>query len=67
MIKIFEVIEETDFKLLKEIDNIEEKWSFFKNVILKIVDDIAQIREISLKNINQFPWYDKELLKLKHL
>ena len=67
MTKICEVIENLDFKPLKEVHSIEEKWSLFKNILLKIVDDIARVREISLKNINQFLWYDEELLKLGHL
>ncbi|CAF1009815.1 unnamed protein product [Brachionus calyciflorus] len=67
MAKVIETIDNTEFKLLKESDTINDKWLNFKNIILKIVDQVAPLREISLKNINQFPWYDEELLRLRHM
>ncbi|RMZ97515.1 RNA-directed DNA polymerase from mobile element jockey-like, partial [Brachionus plicatilis] len=60
-------IEEANFKQMREIESIEGKWTFFKDAILNIVDEIAPIRKISINSGNQFPWYDEDLFKLKHL
>ncbi|CAF1017571.1 unnamed protein product [Brachionus calyciflorus] len=65
--EITESIDEIDFKSIKNFSNIEEKWRFLKTEILKIIDQIAPKRKISFKSRNNFPWFDDELLRLKHL
>ncbi|CAF0952944.1 unnamed protein product, partial [Brachionus calyciflorus] len=55
--------DETNQDLLKILNESE-------NDIIKDfhdgIDEIAPIRKITLKNPNQFPWYDDDLLTLKH-
>ncbi|CAF0861672.1 unnamed protein product, partial [Brachionus calyciflorus] len=67
MEKINNLIDVIDLKQLKNNSNIESKWTFFKNEILKIINDVAPLRKITVKNGHQFPWYDDDLLKLRHL
>ncbi|RNA02458.1 RNA-directed DNA polymerase from mobile element jockey-like [Brachionus plicatilis] len=67
MFRINSMIDEIDFKQLRNLNDIDSKWMFLKNEITNILDKVAPLRKITLKNSNQFPWYDEELLKLKHL
>ncbi|CAF0840875.1 unnamed protein product [Brachionus calyciflorus] len=60
-------IDAIDFKLIRNYQSVEEKWNFLKSEILKIIDNIAPKRRINVKSSNYFPWYDDELVKLKHL
>ena len=64
--KINTLIDEIDLKKIRIIENINDKWLFVKNEITKIIDNVAPTRKISIKNFNQFPWYDDDLLRLKH-
>jgi hypothetical protein len=64
---ICSAIEVIDYKPLKNLATIEQKWNYLKEVILKIIDAHAPKRKISLRFKSFFPWYDDELIKLKHL
>ena len=54
------------FKDIRNFEDINEKWRFVKEEITKVIDEIAPVRKITLKNPNQFPWYDDDLIRLKH-
>ncbi|CAF0827770.1 unnamed protein product [Brachionus calyciflorus] len=64
--KISTEIDSIDWKPLRNLKSIEDKWLFLKDSLIKIIDSIAPLKEISIKMHNQFPWYDEELIILKH-
>ncbi|CAF0989180.1 unnamed protein product [Brachionus calyciflorus] len=66
ILKINLGIDEICFKAIRNFDDINEKWKFVKEEITKVIDEIAPVRKITLKNPNQFPWYDDDLIRLKH-
>ncbi|CAF0837588.1 unnamed protein product [Brachionus calyciflorus] len=66
MLKINKQIDEIDYKLIREYKDVDSKWMFVKNEVTKILDIVSPNRKINLKNFNQFPWYDDDLLRLKH-
>ncbi|CAF1118079.1 unnamed protein product [Brachionus calyciflorus] len=66
ILKINSCIDKIDFKKIRIFDDINDKWKFVKEELTKVIDEIAPIRKITLKNPNQFPWYDDDLLRLKH-
>ncbi|CAF0801056.1 unnamed protein product [Brachionus calyciflorus] len=66
LLKINSAIEKIDFKQIRIFDVINYKWKFVKEEITKVMDEIAPIRKITLKNPNQFAWYDDDLMRLKH-
>lgn len=66
MQKINFLIDTINLQQMHTFDNINEKWNYVKNEITKIIDEVAPIRKIILKNPNQFPWYDDDLIRLKH-
>ncbi|CAF1057954.1 unnamed protein product [Brachionus calyciflorus] len=66
ILKINSLIEEIDFQQIRNYDDINEKWLYVKNKITEIIDYVAPLRKITVKNMNQFPWYDDYLIFLKH-
>lgn len=66
MLKINNLIDQIDFRQLRNFNDINEKWMFIKIEIIKVIDKVAPIRKIVIKNNNQFPWYDDDLIRLKN-
>ncbi|CAF0830513.1 unnamed protein product [Brachionus calyciflorus] len=66
MLKINSLIDDIDLKQMRNFKDINAKWMFLKSEITKIIDKVAPNRKISVKNNNQFPWYDDDLIRLKH-
>ena len=66
MLKINNLIDRIDFRQLRNFNDINEKWMFIKIEIIKVIDKVAPIRKIVIKNNNQFPWYDDDLIRLKN-
>ncbi|RMZ98144.1 RNA-directed DNA polymerase from mobile element jockey-like [Brachionus plicatilis] len=63
--KIYESIDCIEFKRMHLFNNIEDKWCFFKNELMKIIDQISPLRKITVGQSNYFPWFDDELIGLK--
>ncbi len=51
----------------KTISGSNNKWIWLKNILLAIIDSIAPIKKILLKNKRIFPWIDNELNHFKFL
>ncbi|RNA03789.1 RNA-directed DNA polymerase from mobile element jockey-like [Brachionus plicatilis] len=66
-LEICSQIKKANFKSLQSLKTIEEKWHFVKGEILNVIDRIAPERIVKIKKSSYFPWYDDELIKLKHL
>ncbi|CAF1085067.1 unnamed protein product [Brachionus calyciflorus] len=64
--KISNQIDSFDWKAIKDYKTVEEKWCFVRESMKNIIDLISPIREISIKMHNHFPWYDEELIILRH-
>ena len=64
--KICALVDSIDLKTLRNYNSIEEKWCYVRDRFLAIVDEIAPLREISINLSNQFPWYDEDLIIVKH-
>lgn len=47
--EITNLIENVNFKPINQLDTFEDKWSFLKNTICKIVDQIAPLKKIQIK------------------
>ncbi|CAF1132148.1 unnamed protein product [Brachionus calyciflorus] len=63
---INELIEKGNFKLISEIDDINQKWTFVKNEITNILNQVAPEKTIRLRQSNIFPWFDDELLYTRY-
>jgi hypothetical protein len=47
--------------------DVDTIWTSLKNKTLKIMNDVAPIKIIKIKRVDQFPWRDKELSTVKML
>ena len=43
-------------------DNVIDAWNSFKSIFLSVVDNIAPIKEVRIKNRTE-PWIDSEILQ----
>ena len=59
-------IDEIDWSGFKNFSSIDEKWMFVKEKLIKIIENTATVRKISINMSSQFPWYDDDLICLKH-
>ena len=66
LLKISCKIDEFDWSQFKNFKCVEEKWNFVKNNLLNLIDEIAPIRKLNINMSNQFPWYDEDLICVKH-
>ena len=64
--KIYSLVDSIELSELKNLKTIEEKWCYIRDRFLSIVDEIAPLREICVNVSNQFPWYDDDLIIVKH-
>ena len=65
--KINFIIDNYDFSDIRTISGSNNKWIWIKNIFLTIIDSIAPIKKILLKNKRIFPWIDNELNHFKFL
>ncbi|CAF0965777.1 unnamed protein product [Brachionus calyciflorus] len=65
--EISSLLDEDNFREMKNFKSIEEKWNYFKDTILKIIENVAPVRKINIKTSNRFPWDDDEIILAKHL
>lgn len=65
LIKINNEISSLDFKFLTELKSIDDKWLSFKNLILSILDKYAPLKEKTVRNSDQFGWYDDQLYSVR--
>ena len=65
--KINFIIDNYDFSDIRTISGSNNKWIWIKNILLTIIDSIAPIKKILLKNKRIFPWIDNELNHFKFL
>ena len=65
--KINFIIDNYDFSDIRTINGSNNKWILIKNILLTIIDSIAPIKKILLKNKRIFPWIDNELNHFKFL
>ena len=64
---IHQEIEKTDFQSILDIYDVDAKFKAFSNEILNILDHVAPLKSIKLKeHDNQHPWVDLVLSKLKN-
>ncbi|CAF1032247.1 unnamed protein product [Brachionus calyciflorus] len=61
--RISSLVDEIEQKELKNFNTIDEKWCYVRDRFLSIVNEVAPLRE---KCSNQFPWYDDDLIIVKH-
>ena len=64
--EINKLVQESDLKSIFSLDNVEQKWTLIKNELTKILNQIAPIKSVRLRNSNLFPWFDDELLLTRH-
>lgn len=55
-----------DFSELNKAGDVNERWLILRSLILNIIDTIAPIKKIFIKNHNYFPWIDIELNDAKN-
>lgn len=65
LIMIDNLLKNTSFEFLSQIDNINDKWLLFKNSICKIIDEVCPKVKIKIKQ-KQLPWLDASTFKLKN-
>jgi len=65
--KINFLIDKHDFSDIKTIIGSNNKWIWIKDILLSIIDSIAPVKKILLKNNRIFPWIDNELNHFKFL
>jgi hypothetical protein len=56
-----------DFDKLTTEADIESTWTAIQKRIAKIIDHYAPLKRIVIKNKDQSPWVDKELMLVKDL
>ncbi|CAF1091926.1 unnamed protein product, partial [Brachionus calyciflorus] len=64
--KVASQIDLINWKELNSFNTLEEKWCFFRDEVLAVLDDIAPMKKIQVNMENQFPWYDDELIITKN-
>jgi hypothetical protein len=51
-----------DFSILNSILDLNDRWFFFKKIILNVIDSIAPFKKVKLKRAKSLPWYDYDLI-----
>ena len=64
--RISSLVDEIEQKELKNFKTIDEKWCYVRDSFLSIINEVAPLREICVNVSNQFPWYDDDLIIVKH-
>jgi hypothetical protein len=60
-------INEIDFSYIFSLDNVDDKWTSVTSEIIGIIDFIAPLKKIKLKDkVDQTPWVDLNLSMLKN-
>lgn len=59
-------IAETNFDEIILQNNSNEKWYKIKKTLLPIIDQIAPLKEIKIKNNFNYPWVDTELIEARN-
>ena len=67
MQKIVEEIELTNLKCVFEQQDVNDQWAELRNILLKIIDFHAPKKKRKIKQNNNVPWIDRELIDLKNL
>ena len=49
-----------NFTIMDKFHNCNDKWLFLKNTILSVVNKIAHLKKIKLKQESKWPWFDRE-------
>ena len=63
LVKINEIIGSIPFGCIEIADTIEDKFYFFKKLIMDIVNEVTPLKSVRIKN-NSLPWFDQELISL---
>ena len=59
------IIDLTDFSGINTIYSVDDRWNLIKNRILDVVNTIAPVKKVKLKNQDEnSPWIDDELKDL---
>ena len=58
--KLSEELKNADFSSLEHIENSDNKFFFFKQIILKFIDQEMPIKTVRIKN-KHLPWFDCEI------
>ncbi|CAF1088906.1 unnamed protein product [Brachionus calyciflorus] len=66
LVKISSLVDGIDLRELKKFETVEDKWIFVRDRFISIVNEVAPLREICVNILNQFPWYDQDLISAKH-
>ena len=67
MLLIITAINNIDFNFIQELPDVNSKLSAFSNVLLDVINLVAPLRSIKIKDReDQTPWVDLELLVLKN-
>ena len=67
MQKIVEEIDLTYLKCVFEQQDVNDQWAELRNILLKIIDFHAPKKKRKIKQNNNVPWIDRELIDLKNL
>ena len=68
MPNIVNAISEIDFGFIKKLRTVNEKYSAFSSALLKIIDKIAPLKSVKIKDKDdQTPWVDLELFQFKNI
>ena len=62
---ITERINQVNFSLIKLEESVDKNWLALRNIILKIINQIAPEKKIYLNKQIDFPWIDVELIESK--
>ncbi|CAF0722117.1 unnamed protein product [Brachionus calyciflorus] len=63
---IVDEIAKINFFCIAQIESVDQSWLAFKTKIQTIIDRYSPIQKITLKDNDLFPWFDDELLYIKH-
>ena len=56
-----------DYSFLNDHDkNVDAKWMLLKENLLSLIDDIAPLYKLKVKNKTSNPWFDAELKQIKN-
>ena len=63
--KISRSIDSANMDIFNSTSVLEEKWNFFKDKILNIINIISPLKNTTISNKAKFPWSDLEMHSLK--
>ena len=61
--EIADVINKIDFTILNDLKDLNERWFFFRQIVLNIINEIAPLKKVKKRKLVSLPWYDKDLIK----